>query len=342
MNSSLSMSDEDFLKSSSEDTAGYIEVSEDLVTQEEQEQEVTTEDQASVDETSSPYDENYSGEQTEDSDDEEETVEEEVTNQGTSRIYQPFKANGVEIQARNEDEVITLMQKGANYTKKMQGLKPHLKLLKTLEVNGLLDADKINYLIDLSKNNPKAINKLVKDADYNQYDHGGEEDEDYTPNDYQVSDSQMEIQSVLDEIKHTDTFQACLDVIGKKWDNDSKVAFLDKPQYIAELNEQMSLGIFDKIMAEVDRVRMFGGLEGMSDFDAYRTVGRKLSEEGAFNKPQPVAVTKPKSPDTTQANKRRAVASPKAANPSQAKQAFNPLAMSDEEFNKLSQDFQYI
>src|SRR5690606_21653948 len=63
-------------------------------------------------------------------------------------IMKPFKANGREIKLNSPEEVITLMQKGANYTKKMQALQPHLKIVRMLENNQLLDEGKLSQLID--------------------------------------------------------------------------------------------------------------------------------------------------------------------------------------------------
>ncbi len=64
------------------------------------------------------------------------------------KIMAPFKANGKEIKLDNPDDVVRLMQMGANYTQKMQALQPNLKLLKMLQNQGLLDEGKLNNLID--------------------------------------------------------------------------------------------------------------------------------------------------------------------------------------------------
>src|SRR5215207_849386 len=74
-----------------------------------------------------------------------------------AEVLKPFKANGREMSVTSPEEVRTLMQQGANYNKKMQGLKPHLALVKQLEQNNLLSDEKIGFLIDLSKKNPEAM-----------------------------------------------------------------------------------------------------------------------------------------------------------------------------------------
>ena len=81
------------------------------------------------------------------------------------KVTAPFKANGRQMQIEDADDVIRLMQMGANYNKKMAGLKPALKMVKMLERNKLLDEDRLNFLIDLDKKDPTAIAKFLKDSD---------------------------------------------------------------------------------------------------------------------------------------------------------------------------------
>ncbi|AUR97281.1 hypothetical protein NVP1238A_32 [Vibrio phage 1.238.A._10N.261.52.F10] len=254
-----------------------------------------------------------------------------------ARVLQPFKANGKEIQVQNVDEAITLMQMGANFTKKMQALQPNLKMLKTLEKEGLLDEGKLNYLIDLSHKDPKAIAKLVKDAELDPLDINTDEVEGYTPNNHQVSQQAMQVEEVLEAISSTPTYAKCIDLVGNQWDASSQEELTKNPQQIAAINEQMQLGIFDKINAEVERARMFGGLSGKSDFEAYKFVGARLMQEGrlAPEQPKPVATTKVKPQDTARAKKRKAVATPKPTRTAK-KQEVNPLAMSDEDFLKIN------
>ena len=80
------------------------------------------------------------------------------------KLIAPFRANGKDMQISNVDDAITLMQQGANYNKKMAGLKPNLKLMKMLENNELLDESKLAFLIDLNKKNPEAVQKFIKDS----------------------------------------------------------------------------------------------------------------------------------------------------------------------------------
>ena len=319
-NDFLGMSDADFMDSApvNEEVVEEVHEEEELVEQVEDIQDEPTDEEPVEEET--------------DGDEPEVTPEVE---EDFKRILQPFKANGSEVQVRNVDEAIQLMQMGANYTKKMQALQPNLKVLKTLEKQGLLDEAKLNYLIDLSKGDPKAVAKLVKEAnpEWSQVD----EEEEYVPNNHQVSETAIQLEQVLDSIESTPTGARCIDVVGNQWDDGSKAILTKEPALIAQLNEQMQMGIFDKINAEVQHVRMFGGLVGKSDFEAYRIVGAQMFQEGKLTQQaQPVARTSAKQQDPARNTQRKAAATPSSRKQVSVQSEYSPLAMSDEEFLKIN------
>lgn len=319
-NDFLGMSDADFMDSApvNEEVVEEVHEEEELVEQVEDIQDEPTDEEPVEEET--------------DGDEPEVTPEVE---EDFKRILQPFKANGSEVQVRNVDEAIQLMQMGANYTKKMQALQPNLKVLKTLEKQGLLDEAKLNYLIDLSKGDPKAVAKLVKEAnpEWSLVD----EEEEYVPNNHQVSETAIQLEQVLDSIESTPTGARCIDVVGNQWDDGSKAILTKEPALIAQLNEQMQMGIFDKINAEVQHVRMFGGLVGKSDFEAYRIVGAQMFQEGKLTQQaQPVARTSAKQQDPARNTQRKAAATPSSRKQVSVQSEYSPLAMSDEEFLKIN------
>lgn len=325
----LGMSDADFMDSApvNEEVAEEVHEEEELVEQAEDIQDAPT-DEESVEEAKE--------EEEEESDGDEPSATHEVEEEDYKRILQPFKANGGEVKVRNVDEAIQLMQMGANYTKKMQALQPNLKVLKTLEKQGLLDEAKLNYLIDLSKGDPKAVAKLVKEAnpEWSQVD----EEEEYIPTNHQVSETAIQLEQVLDNIESTPTGARCIDVVGNQWDDGSKAILTKEPALIAQLNEQMQAGIFDKINKEVQHVRMFGGLVGKSDFEAYRIVGAQMYQEGKLTQPQqqPVARTASKQQDPARNTQRKAAATPSSRKQVSVQSEYSPLAMSDEEFLKIN------
>jgi hypothetical protein len=267
-----------------------------------------------------------------------------------NKLLAPFVANGREMQVKNVDEAITLMQMGANYNKKMAALKPSLKLLKLLETNGLADEEKISYLIDLANKDAGAINKLVKDSGIDPMDLSTEKADEYKPVRRSVNEKELELDAVLEEIQETPAYQRTLKVVGKEWDVQSRQIVADAPQLLKVINSHVQTGIYDMIIAEVERERMFGRLQGMTDIEAYRQVGDAIQARGGFdhlvagasNQGQQankavVVPPKPRQGDDSRLNdKRRAAAPTKPVVKSSASpKDFNPLAMSDEEFAKL-------
>lgn len=271
------------------------------------------------------------------------------------KVFAPFKANGKEIQARSPEDVIALMQMGANYNKKMATLKPNLKILKLLENNNLLTEDKLSFLIDLDKKNPEAIGKLIKDSGLDIYSINTEEPN-YVPPKRSVSDQDIELDMVLEDIRDTPTFTKTLSVVGSEWDTESQRIVKDTPQLLRVINNHISMGIYDQIINEVERQRIFGKLNGVSDIEAYRKVGDEINARGGFdhlvsgqksvqpNSDQRVNsnYTRPTQASNDSAelrNKKRAASSTRPAPKSASRIGdVDPLSLSDEEFNKLVLD----
>ena len=261
------------------------------------------------------------------------------------QLTAPFKANGREIQVTSIEDAVSLMQMGANYNKKMAALKPNLRLMKLLENNGLLSEEKLSFLIDLEKKNPEAISKLIKDSGVDPLDLDTTKAGDYRPSRHTVDDRELELDAVLDEIQGTPSYSRTLDVISNQWDGPSKNIIANTPQVLKIINSHVQSGIFDVIVKEVEREKMFGRLSGLSDIEAYRQVGDAIQSRGGFDhlvtqgqrtQSNPVVVPpKPKMGDEGKRREKRLAASPsQPAAPSKTGEEFNPLAMSDDEFSK--------
>lgn len=314
--------------------------------EEELQEETNEEDSASNEEEDVTDDKEVSEDVVEDSENaSEETSEETDTtdyHEEYKRLLAPFKANGKEIAVDSVDDARQLMQMGANYTKKMQALAPNLKLIKLLENNGLLEQDKIGFLIDLSKKNPDAIKKLLKDSNVDPLELDMDEAESYKPNAYTVNDKELELDSVLEEIKESPKFNTTADVIGNKWDEASKKVILENPVLIRIINDHVHEGIYEKISSVVERERMLGRLQGMSDIEAYKTVGDAIHAQGGFGNKQPQGTFKPTESmkankvDPSIAKRKKAASSTKSKPATSKKEDFNPLSMSDEEFEKIA------
>jgi hypothetical protein len=263
------------------------------------------------------------------------------------RITAPFKANGSEMQVKNTEDAIRLMQMGANYHHKMAALKPSLKTLKLLEKNDLMDPEKINFLIDLHNKNPEAITKLIRDSQIDPLDINTKDESNYKPTQRNVSDTELALDSVLEEIRETPTYAKTLNILTEKWDDTSRNTIAAQPQIIAIINEHVADGTYDKVMNAVAYERSLGQLKGISDFDAYKQMGDALYAAGQLtaNPPaeQPAPVQKPSIPKPTETptpeeiarKNRKKAASPTKTTGTPALKTFDPLSLSDEEFEKF-------
>lgn len=324
--------------------------------------EETAEDTTSeeTEEPEEPEDSTAAADETDETDTEDEADTEDAGEPDTSEPDEPaidykkeyesllatFKANGKDMKVDSVEDARRLMQMGANYNKKMSGLKPNLKHLKLLEKHQLLNEDKLSFLIDLNEGNPEAIKKLLTDSKIDPMDLNLEEDMNYKPSQRTVDDREVELDNVLDELRDSETYDQTLDVVGTRWDDESKQIVADQPQLLKVIDGHIASGVYDLISTEVERERMFGRLNGVSDIEAYRQIGDAMQESGAFDhlfsketapvKSSPKAATpKPVASDTKRRDKRRAASPSKPAAPSSGKADYNPLSMSDEEFLQL-------
>lgn len=258
-------------------------------------------------------------------------------------LFSPFKANGHEMSIDNIEDARTLMQMGANYNKKMAALKPNLKILKMLENNNLLDADRLNFLIDLDKQNPEAIKKLIQDSKLDLDEFDSDEKTSYKPNTYTVNDKEVELDETLASIKDTKSYAQTLDIISNKWDDASKQALLNNPAGIAVLNQHLEMGVYSQIAAVVDRERALNRLPiGLSDLEAYKYVAEQINARGGLQTPKSTSAKPPTVSKTVKStvdpklnDRKRAASSTKSSPRKQAQPDINILAMSDEEFAKV-------
>ena len=260
-------------------------------------------------------------------------------------LFAPLKANGKTMQVKSIDDARKLMQMGANYPLKMAAIKPKFKQLKLLEKNGIETDEDLAYLIDLKNKNPEAIKKLMKDSGLDPLSIDLEKDTEYKPNSYTVDDKEVELDAILDEIKGTDAYDTTIDAVGNKWDDSSRKVILDNPGILRVINDQVSSGIFEQITNAVNYEKSLGRLSGLSDLEAYKQVGDAIQAKGGFASQEPAKqpvikamstppVNKPSDDPKLKDRKRAASGVKNSAGPKSKKADFNPLAMSDEEFEK--------
>ena len=251
-------------------------------------------------------------------------------------IFKPFKANGKEITPRNLDDVVKLMQMGANYTKKMQTLAPVKRAYESLNKADIKEDD-LNFLIDIHKGDVEAIKQLLQRHNIDPIDL------DLESNNYQVnrrniaSDEDVEFSDVLRDIDSS--LPKIQEILNKKWDESSKQKLVKDPKLLRALHEEIELGRFDEVQARVELEKTFGKYQGYSDLEAYIDVVTKMVNEHAKNVTLPNARTenKPKTTPTRIPDKSKAApVRAKAKNQGAKMTVQDLLSMSDDDFNKLS------
>lgn len=308
---------------------------------------------APIEEPEKPKDEDKEPEKTEDKPQDPPKPEEQKTDKSSQyeaffkQVMAPFKANGKMIQLNSPEEVIQLMQMGANYTQKMQSIQKNKKYLLMLENNNLLDEGKLSFLIDLDKKNPEAIKKFMKDSKIDPSEIDVSEEARYTGGGHVVTDQEAALASVIDELNSSAEGKTTLQSV-HTWDATSKKMLYDDPRILSVIHSQHENGIYAKIVAELERRKILGQVSPTAPFlESYKLVGDDMNAKGAFgltkpaaapSKPAagtPVAVKPAKNPaaKAQEAAKVRAAASPRSsAQPARAD--INVLAMSDDEFLK--------
>lgn len=269
------------------------------------------------------------------------------------RITAPLKANGKTIDIKDAEDAIRLMQMGAGFGRKMQDIQPHLKTLRFMEQNNLLNVDQkeLAYLVDLRNKNPAAIKKLVKEAGIDPLDFNNDEEVNYQSNIPEVTDQQVVFREAIQNLVDQDGGRDTLAVFTNTWDVQSHEKLMEDPSLLEVIHEQRQLGIYDRIVSEMDRQKALGKIPQSAPFlAAYKQVGDYLRDTNGFAdlapkqerpaeekvaptpKPQllDTRVAAPK-PSVTNNDKAKAAASTKTT-PAKTSPIINPLSMSDDEF----------
>ena len=251
-------------------------------------------------------------------------------------IFKPFKANGKEITPRNLDDVVKLMQMGANYTKKMQTLAPVKRAYESLNKADIKEED-LNFLIDIHKGDVEAIKQLLQRHKIDPIDLDLESNN-YKANRKNIaSDEDVEFSDVLRDVDSS--LPKIQEILNNKWDEASKQKLVKDPKLLRALHEEIELGRFDEVQARVELEKTFGRYQGYSDLEAYIDVVTKMVNEQSKNVTLPNSKTenKPKTTPTKIPDKSKAApVRGKPKNQGAKMTVQDLLSMSDDEFNKLS------
>lgn len=252
-------------------------------------------------------------------------------------LFKPFKANGKEIAPRSMEDIVSLMQMGANYTKKMQLMAPMKRAVESLNKAGI-NEEELNFLIDIHNGDQEAIKTLLKRSKIDPMDMDLE-DTNYRPNANLASDEDVEFSDALQDAH--DSLPRINEILKDTWDAKSKEQLLQNPALIRGLHEEIQMGRFDGVQKIVESEKMFGRYKGVSDIDAYIDVVTKLvaqqQQQQGMAKPQAAKSAAPRQskpvPDKSKAAPTRA----KAKSSKKGQMTVEDLfSLSDEEFERLS------
>mgnify|MGYP003598714617 FL=1 len=259
----------------------------------------------------------------------------------------PFKANGKEITVDSAEDAIKLMQMGANYHKQMQQLKPAKRIIAMLEQAGMLDENKLNHAIDIMNGNSAAIHKLIQERNVDVSDLYSDSEVDYTPNQHQVTDERIELDTLFNELNSTSHGQRVLQEVAGTWDEKSRYTIGQTPEILRLLSNQIESGIYDVIVAEVDKQRMLGNIPANAPMlQAYEQVGKYLQANGrlipAGSNVGKVPTQQPKEfkqhqatvPSNGSNTRKRVANTARSSTSSISTQMDNVFAMSDEDFKR--------
>ena len=250
------------------------------------------------------------------------------------QVFKPFKANGKEITPKSVEDIISLMQMGANYTKKMQLMAPMKKVVQSLD-NAKIDEQELNFLIDVSKGDKEAIKQLLIKHKIDPLEIDLDGDNTYSPKNNIASDEDVEFNDTLMDIH--DSLPRIQEILNNTWDDNSKKAILKDPRLMRALHEEVQMGRFDEVQKRLEAEKTFGRYRGISDVDAYIDLVTKMEQERMKTKTQPETPTKTESTKKIPDKSKAAPTKGKTSKSSSSLTAKDLLSMSDDEFNKLSE-----
>lgn len=194
-------------------------------------------------------------------------------------VTSPFRANNTEVKVDKPEDIIKFMQMGMNYQKKLGAIRPHLGALKSLEQNGLLDKDKINFMVELMQGKPEAVAQFLKEKNIDAYSLPDLEDKPYTPNNYIPTEQQLNFDEKVLELSEDEIGRRVLTDI-KSWDSNSIDELYKNPHLLTTLKSHADNGLYKDTMSILVRESALGNIPpNISMIDAYDRIATQLLNE---------------------------------------------------------------
>lgn len=179
------------------------------------------------------------------------------------------RANGVDYSFSNKEKLEMfdkIFPQAADYTKKMQAMKPYRKRIDYMEQVNMTDSE-FNFLMDLSKGDKAAITELIKRTGVDALELDTENNN-YIAKNYGRDDTELDIREVVSGISNDKEYSTTYNILNSQWDESSRSEFLKEPKKIAQLHEDVKSGFFDIINPIAQKLKLYDGSK-KSDLDYY-------------------------------------------------------------------------
>lgn len=182
------------------------------------------------------------------------------------------------------DQIVKNLQMSVGLTKKLDGYKSVKPVIKPLEDRGLLqDTAKFDMLMKLSDGDQEAlkyylnehkIDPLGLDVDEVKYDNTSTV----------ASNAELQYEEMYDRASMIGVGDQFASTVLREWDADSAgKLFEEGGEHIgAKLAEQMSNGVYDKVMGHVENMKLTNPtFSAMSSFDQYEAASKVFNNQAA-------------------------------------------------------------
>lgn len=273
---------------------------------------------------------------TDTNDDEDKGTDVDGNSQKETTKFQPLKANGKEYPIDSIDELYKLASAGVGAQQKFQAIAAHKKSIMAAEKAGVNLDEAVNLAANYKEDPKSFIMKLLQD---NKIDPLDIDLEGFSAKskDYSVSDFEVKYDEVVGEIGNSPIFPKVQELLLKGWDNRSREIFLDNPEMIRNLHEEMSPlpgreeSMFDIVSPIAEKMKLSGDMR--SDFDIYMDArAKKVAEFQKVEELKATTQTKKSTKDPVVIKEKKKKAAPTGGNTSGVK-TLDFAAMSDAELD---------
>ena len=229
-----------------------------------------TEDDSETEDDDTDEDQSTEEEQTETEDKKSKTDEQPINElEQFFNVQSKTRANGIDYTFSNKEKLEMfdkIFPQAADYTKKMQAIKPFRKRIDYMEQVNMTDSE-FNFLMDLSKGDKAAITELIKRTGVDALELDTENNN-YVAKNYGRDDIELDIKEVVSVIKDDKEYTTTYNVLNSQWDDTSRAEFLKDPKKIAQLHQDVKDGLFDIINPMAQKLKVYDG-NTKSDLDYY-------------------------------------------------------------------------